>query len=1345
MNQTLQLMILAFLFGLFANLNAQTATSPAGTGAVGDPYQITSVDNLYWMSQNTASSAGKYYTQINNIDASATSTWDNPAGGTVEGFVQIGTSASTFRGYYDGQGYTISAIHLNRNEQYVGLFGYLSGSGHYIKNVVLTSAYINGGNYTGGIVGCNYGGTVENCSISGDVSGSSSVGGIVGQNVSGGIVKLCSVTADVDGDSKVGGVIGEHVKGISSVTLESSYFAGTSVFGYNEYTGGLVGYNDGGVIKQCYATGSVYNANGYAGGLVGYNFNPTAVIQNCYAKVNVEQFENSSQDNYGAFVGKTYNSATIENCYSTGSVTFYATATNDAGFIGVSTSATNTDNFWDNDVSNQTTAVGATSKTTTEMKNSATFISAGWDFVTETTNGANNYWDDDVTGAINGGYMPLVWQAGTDGVLYGTPTGTGTSVDPYLIANLDNLIWVTQNSDRWDEYFKQTANIYAFSTSTLNSNAGLVPIGNSTTPFTGFYDGQNYSISSLTINRPATQYVGLFGYTSGVAEISNVKLTAVSITGDDFVGGLVGYAFGNLVTNCKVAGSVTGNDYTGGLIGGNNTNTVTNSSSSSPITVTGSNYVGGLIGWEFDSIIRANYVDGNVSSSSNDAGGLIGYAEASTISNCYSKGNVARSTIGSSSANFGAFAGQVFSATAISNSYSTNDVYYTGETAPTDKGFVGYDNTTSGANTYTNNLWDNDASNQSTATGAESKTTVEMKDYRTYTTELWDFNYETTNGSNDYWDDDQLGTVNSFYPILYWQTGANDETFGQPSSGDGTSGTPYQISTLDNLYWLSKNTSVWNKYFVQTQNVDASASAAWHNGLGIEPIGNTTTPFSGNWTGKLEEVYTISGLDINRPTEDNVGFFGKTDGATIKYLEISHSDIIGDEFVGSLVGNAYTSTNIQYCFSTDGTVGGNLSTGGLIGANWNVNIINSKNTSNVTGNNQTAGGLVGYFSGLSSDYKISECSNTGNVSGTSYIGGLAGRNSSTTIEKSYSTGNVSGSSILVGGFVGDNNSVITNCYSKGNVTRGSGATDDRYGSFAGIARNGSNFSYCYSTGSVTYTGTTNPTTKGFVGLDEGGTFTANFFDSETSSQSTGIGATAKTTTLMKTNSTYVDAGWDVNVWNIDAIWNNGYPYFDWQFPDGTPLPVELTTFTANYINGKVELNWQTATEVNNYGFEVERQILNQVQNDNAWEKIGFVEGNGNSNSPKDYLFTDDFANDGSFSYRLKQIDSDGNFTYSDIIEIDLTNKVPSKFELCQNYPNPFNPSTTINYQLPVSGFVSIKVFDVIGNEVATLVNEQKTSGSYKIIFNASNLASGLYLYKLETNGFVQTKKMTLIK
>ncbi|NLT50930.1 MAG: hypothetical protein GXX85_08450, partial [Ignavibacteria bacterium] len=170
------------------------------------------------------------------------------------------------------------------------------------------------------------------------------------------------------------------------------------------------------------------------------------------------------------------------------------------------------------------------------------------------------------------------------------------------------------------------------------------------------------------------------------------------------------------------------------------------------------------------------------------------------------------------------------------------------------------------------------------------------------------------------------------------------------------------------------------------------------------------------------------------------------------------------------------------------------------------------------------------------------------------------------------------------------------------------------------------------------------------------------------------------------------------------------------------LPVELTSFSASFINNCISLLWQTATEVNNYGFEIQKLAKGKAQSavptsqkpglqtgrQAEWEKVGFVEGAGNSNSPKKYSFTDNLTlTSYSYSYRLKQIDLDGSFTYSNEITVDAINILPAEYSLEQNYPNPFNPSTMIRYQLPISNMVSLKIYDILGREVATLVNEQQ--------------------------------------
>jgi hypothetical protein len=192
-----------------------------------------------------------------------------------------------------------------------------------------------------------------------------------------------------------------------------------------------------------------------------------------------------------------------------------------------------------------------------------------------------------------------------------------------------------------------------------------------------------------------------------------------------------------------------------------------------------------------------------------------------------------------------------------------------------------------------------------------------------------------------------------------------------------------------------------------------------------------------------------------------------------------------------------------------------------------------------------------------------------------------------------------------------------------------------------------------------------------------------------------------------------------------------------------PLPVELTSFTATINRGTVNLEWKTKTEVNNYGFEVERQIGSGELGVGSWEKIGFVNGSGNSNSPKEYTLTDKNPIGGSkFVYRLKQIDNDGKYTYSKEVEVEI---IPDEYELYQNYPNPFNPVTNIKFALPKTARVNLSVYNLLGEKVVTILNEVKEAGYYNVKFNGSGYSSGVYIFRFSTEDFVQIKKMNLIK
>jgi len=195
-----------------------------------------------------------------------------------------------------------------------------------------------------------------------------------------------------------------------------------------------------------------------------------------------------------------------------------------------------------------------------------------------------------------------------------------------------------------------------------------------------------------------------------------------------------------------------------------------------------------------------------------------------------------------------------------------------------------------------------------------------------------------------------------------------------------------------------------------------------------------------------------------------------------------------------------------------------------------------------------------------------------------------------------------------------------------------------------------------------------------------------------------------------------------------------------------PLPVELSSFNSESELNNVTLNWSTSSEENNAGYDIEKTIFNfqsSMFNDN-WSKAGFVNGNGNTNNMSNYTFTDKNLQSGKYKFRLKQTDFNGNFKYYELSN-EVTIGVPDKFYLSQNYPNPFNPTSNLEFGISELGFVSLKVYDGLGNEVAVLVNESKAPGYYNVQFDGSKLSSGIYFYRLESNGLVQTKRMMMVK
>ncbi len=225
-----------------------------------------------------------------------------------------------------------------------------------------------------------------------------------------------------------------------------------------------------------------------------------------------------------------------------------------------------------------------------------------------------------------------------------------------------------------------------------------------------------------------------------------------------------------------------------------------------------------------------------------------------------------------------------------------------------------------------------------------------------------------------------------------------------------------------------------------------------------------------------------------------------------------------------------------------------------------------------------------------------------------------------------------------------------------------------------------------------------------------------------------------TTPASGNSNIQIEITYNGNVYNINDI------YWD-DFCFEYIVPVELTSFAAATNGADVELNWKTATETNNQGFQIERKISSAVSQE--WKKVGYVAGFGTTTEAKSYSFVDTKLETGNYTYRLKQIDFDGSYSYSSEVEVNV--ELPLEYRLEQNYPNPFNPSTVIKYSLPEDGLVKLAVYNILGEEVSAIVNNTQKAGRYEVTFNGNKLASGVYVYRLETANFTSSKKFVLLR
>lgn len=410
--------------------NILAANLLQGSGTLDDPWQITNLTDLQTLSENSAFWNGNFI-QVSDIDASPTSTWNDG-----DGFSPIGNTLHIFTGSYNGNGFTIDNLFINRSlSDYIGFFGYLEKVN--IENIQLNNIDITGRINSGGLAGAaDEGAIVTNCSVTGSISGSNATGGFIGRVEDRVLIDSCSADVSVQGAKSCGGFVGLN-RNENDIDSEKPYisnsYATGNVTGTSRNTGSFVGWNTG-LISKCYATGNVHDANGddeqtRVGGFVGavaHYSGSTGKIDNCYSKGNVTSASTSQSSTHGmgGFVGTYYSGGEIRNCYSTGTVQIVGSLS--GGFCGRFPSGVSENNFWDTNTSGLSSSACATGKTSAEMTNATSinniYLDAGWDFKGESHNGSEDIWN--IGNERNAGYPYFDWQFPSD-----DPTLTGI-LDP---------------------------------------------------------------------------------------------------------------------------------------------------------------------------------------------------------------------------------------------------------------------------------------------------------------------------------------------------------------------------------------------------------------------------------------------------------------------------------------------------------------------------------------------------------------------------------------------------------------------------------------------------------------------------------------------------------------------------------------------------------------------------------------------------------------------------------------------------------------------------------------------------------------------------------------------------
>ena len=706
--------------------------------------------------------------------------------------------------------------------------------------------------------------------------------------------------------------------------------------------------------------------------------------------------------------------------------------------------------------------------------------------------------------------------------------GSGTAQDPYQIATAADLIDLGETPQDYDKHFKLVADIDldprlpggktfdkaviapgSFFNNKYNPFQG--------TPFTGVFDGNRHTISHLTIT--GEDCLGLFGQLLSEAEVKNLGMVDVRITGSGYyAGGLVGHNGDGCVVHCYSTGVVRGGQYVGGLAGENHGAVMHCYSSSA---VQGTFAAGGLAGSNYGGTVAQCYSTGAVSGNTSVGGLVAANWSWGTVSRCYSRGAV------SGTLWVGGLVGE--------NDGSVTHCYSAGAVSGKDGfgGLVGY---SEGA--VTGCFWDTQTSGQTRSAAGAGKTAVEMRAASTFREAGWGFVAETQNGPSGIWRMPQGGG----YPIL-----AIFHGYTLPQlQGSGTTEDPYLVSNA----WELGAMVYYDSYahYRLVASVDLSG-VRWSTAV--------VPWFAGTFDG---DGHAISHLTITGG--GHLGLFGHlVSGAEIRNLGVSDVDILGaGDFVGGLVGENKRGTVTQ-CYGAGSVSSTGSNVGGLVGENYYGTMAQCYSTGAVSGAGQVAG-LVG-----SNNYgTMTRCYSTGTVRGHDDVGGLVGRNDGGTVTQCCGTGAVSSTGNDVGGLLGENYyGTVIRCYSTGAVG-GVG----QVGGLAGSNNHGP-VTLCYSTGAVRG----NDDVGGLVGSSGNSNYvTASFWDTQTSGQTKSAAGIGKTTAEMEQGRTFRDAGWDFVGETANGIWwmfeGKDYPRLGWQYGRAFALDPQES---ATSVSRRTVLRW----------------------------------------------------------------------------------------------------------------------------------------------------------------------------